>query len=134
MYKIDNKKNVIILKANIKNSMNLISFGRSLIPTGYYIKLKQLRENNFFLIEKLINPINFCILHFSKVNNIMKKNQNIFEIKIVLLNISLKEIKIKPHDKIAVMRIGKKFEIEWKKSSYLNKSVRGDNSFGSTGI
>ncbi|WP_238784454.1 dCTP deaminase/dUTPase family protein [Blattabacterium cuenoti] len=106
---------------------------RILIPTAIYIKLSKINENHFFIKKKIIDSRTVCLIHFSE-----KKSPTDFflkQIKIVIINLSLKSILIiQPYEKIAIMDITKTPEIKWKSSNKLNKSIRGSNSFGSTGI
>ncbi|WP_238785537.1 dCTP deaminase/dUTPase family protein [Blattabacterium cuenoti] len=69
---------------------------------------------------------------FGKKKISVKKES--IEIQIVIINISLKSILIKPYQKIVIMEIYQENEVKWKKCSILNESIRGENSFGSTGI
>ncbi|WP_238784818.1 dCTP deaminase/dUTPase family protein [Blattabacterium cuenoti] len=71
---------------------------------------------------------------FGKKKIPVKKESIYIEIQIVIINISLKSILIKPYQKIVIMEIYQENEIKWKKCSILNESIRGENSFGSTGI
>ncbi|MDR1804922.1 MAG: deoxyuridine 5'-triphosphate nucleotidohydrolase [Flavobacteriales bacterium] len=119
-----------ILKANIKNEIFINSLERKLITTGYYLEFNKIFYNNFFIRKKLIDAGIICLVHFYE----KKEKKIVFqELQLVIINISLKIIKIKPKEKIAIIDIYPKIKIKWEESSILNKSGRGNNSFGSTG-
>ncbi|QIK16415.1 dUTP diphosphatase [Blattabacterium sp. DPU] len=114
------------LIANIKKSISFNFLERKLISTGIFIKKSE--NNIFFLKKKLIEPI--CIIHITK----NKKYTSYKEISIIVINVFLKKIIIQPNEKLGILDIVKNVKIKWEKSSILNSSVRGSNSFGSTGI
>ncbi|WP_341651208.1 hypothetical protein [Blattabacterium cuenoti] len=65
-----------------------------------------------------------------------KKHPFYNEIQIIVINVfPEKNIMINPNEELGILDIiidVKK--IKWKKCSILNRSIRGNNSFGSTGI
>lgn len=134
MHKKNNQYSYV-LEANVEKSIDINFLGRELIPTNLYVEFYKLKKKNFFIKKKLIRTTTICFIHFSEKKKISVKNESIYrEIQIVIINISLKPILIKPYQKIAIMEIYQENEIKWKKSSILNQSMRGENSFGSTGI
>tara|TARA_Y100001936_G_C16040107_1_gene651027 strand:- start:755 stop:1216 length:462 start_codon:yes stop_codon:yes gene_type:complete len=56
------------------------------------------------------------------------------EIKIILINHGKKTFTVKPGDRIAQMVITQIEHINFRKSKYIKKTVRGIGGFGSTGI
>ncbi|WP_185862723.1 dCTP deaminase/dUTPase family protein [Blattabacterium cuenoti] len=123
-----------VLEANVEKSIYINYLERKLIPTGLYIEFYKLKRKNFFIKKKLINTGTICLIHFSEKKKNPSKMNLYIEIQIVIINISLKYILIKPYQKIVIMEIYQENEIKWKKCSILNESIRGENSFGSTGI
>ncbi len=65
-----------------------------------------------------------------------KKHPLYNEIQIIVINVfPEKNIMIKPNEKLGILDIVTDVKkIKWKKCSILNRSIRGNNSFGSTGI
>ncbi|WP_185857983.1 dCTP deaminase/dUTPase family protein [Blattabacterium cuenoti] len=117
-----------ILIANIKKSISINFLERKLIPTGFFIQVKKDPQYYFFLKKKFIESI--CIIHIKK----NKKHKSYKEIQIIIFNVFFKNIMIKPYEKIGILNIVKNVKIKWKKCSILSISIRGSNSFGSTGI
>ncbi len=115
------------LVASIKRPVEINFLERKLISTGLFIY-----ENtrcSFFLKTKKIESI--CIIHLTKKN----KYPFYMEIQIIVINVfPEKNIMIKPNEKLGILDIVTDVKIKWKKCSILNKSIRGNNSFGSTGI
>ncbi|WP_185860747.1 dUTP diphosphatase [Blattabacterium cuenoti] len=117
------------LIANIKKSIFISFLGRKLISTGVLIKKSKDTRCSFFLRKKFIESI--CVIHLTK----NKKHTSYEEIKIIIINILYKNIMIVPGEKLVILNIFKNIrKIKWKKCSDLSLSVRGSNSFGSTGI
>lgn len=134
MHKKNNQYSYV-LEANVEKSIYINLLERKLIPTGLYVEFYKLKRKNFFIKRKLIRTVTIFFIHFSEKKKISVKNESIYrEIQIVIINLSLKPILIKPYQKIAIMEIYQENEIKWKKCSILNQSIRGENSFGSTGI
>ncbi|WP_238783799.1 dCTP deaminase/dUTPase family protein [Blattabacterium cuenoti] len=118
----------MFLRAYIKKSISINFLERRLISTGIYIHFDETR-NNLIVKKNFLKTI--CLVFFTeKMKKIDSKSK---EIKIIIINISLKSILIHPYDPIAIVNITKEIKIEWKLSNILNKSVRGSGSFGSTG-
>ncbi|AWU43969.1 deoxyuridine 5'-triphosphate nucleotidohydrolase [Blattabacterium sp. (Cryptocercus kyebangensis)] len=125
-----------ILKANIQKPIFIIFLERKLISTGFYLKFSKNIKKDFFIKKKFIDTGTICIIHISDKKKEIEKGDNQYykELKVIIINISLKNILIQPNEKIAIMDVYPEIEIKWKKCSILNKSKRGNNSFGSTGI
>ncbi|WP_341664280.1 hypothetical protein, partial [Blattabacterium cuenoti] len=84
---------------------------------------------SFFFKKKRIESI--CIIHLTK----KKKYPFYNEIQIIVINVfPEKNIIIKPNEELGKLDIVTDVKIKWKKCSILNRSLRGNNSFGSTGI
>ncbi|AWU45137.1 dCTP deaminase/dUTPase family protein [Blattabacterium punctulatus] len=134
MYK-KNYPSTSILKANIQDSVSIFFLERKLISTGFYFNFYKNFKKDFFIKKKFIDPLTICIIHILNKKKIEKKYSQYYkELKIIIINISLKKILIQPNEKIAIINIYPKIKIKWKKCFILNKSKRGYNSFGSTGI
>ncbi|WP_341653856.1 dUTP diphosphatase [Blattabacterium cuenoti] len=116
------------LVASIKRPVEINFLERKLISTGLFIY-----ENtrcSFFFKKKMIESI--CVIHLTK----KKKHPFYNEIQIIVINVfPEKNIMIKPNEKLGILDIVTDVKrIKWKKCSILNRSIRGNNSFGSTGI
>ncbi|WP_185878472.1 dCTP deaminase/dUTPase family protein [Blattabacterium cuenoti] len=134
MHKKNNQYSYV-LEANVEKSIYINLLERKLIPTDFYVEFYKLKRKNFFIKRKLTRTVTIFFIHFSEKKKISVKNESFYrEIQIVIINLSLKPILIKPYQKIAIMEIYQENEIKWEKVSILNKSIRGENSFGSTGI
>ncbi|WP_244273565.1 dUTP diphosphatase [Blattabacterium cuenoti] len=117
------------LISNIKKSISINFLERKLISTGIFF-IYENTKYSFFLKKKMIKTV--CIIHITK-----NKKKHFFydEIQIIIINVfPEKNIIIEPNNKIGVLGVVKHVKIKWKKCSILNISMRGDNSFGSTGI
>ncbi|WP_341659985.1 dUTP diphosphatase [Blattabacterium cuenoti] len=116
------------LVASIKRPVEINFLERKLISTGLFIY-----ENtrcSFFLKRKMIESI--CVIHLTKE----KKHPFYNEIQIIIINVfPEKNIMIHPNEELGILDIITDVKkIKWKKCSILNRSIRGNNSFGSTGI
>ncbi|WP_185852178.1 dCTP deaminase/dUTPase family protein [Blattabacterium cuenoti] len=118
----------LTLIANIKRSISINFLERKLISTGVFIKISKKPKCSFLLIKKFIESI--CIVHLTE----NKKYTFYKEIQIIVINVFFKKIMIEPNDRLVILDLVKDVEIKWKKCSILNLSMRGSNSFGSTGI
>ncbi|WP_238784777.1 dCTP deaminase/dUTPase family protein [Blattabacterium cuenoti] len=117
--------------ANIKESISIKFLERKLISTGILIKIPKNTRYSFSLIKKFIESI--CIIHLTK--NINNKKYSLYnEIQIIVINIFFKNMIIEPNDKLVIFDIIEGVKIKWEKCSILSRSIRGSNSFGSTGI
>ncbi|WP_238785651.1 dUTP diphosphatase [Blattabacterium cuenoti] len=108
---------------NINNSISIDFMNRKLISTGLYVCSNFIKKYHFFIKKIFVNA--FCIIH-------IQKNMGL---KIVIINI-IPETKtiINYKEKIVIIDILPIININWIESSILNKSKRGENCFGSTGI
>ncbi|WP_185872248.1 dUTP diphosphatase [Blattabacterium cuenoti] len=133
MYNKNKNGYQLILIANIEKSISIKFLERKLISTGIFIQFYPKMIYNFWIKKKLIEAI--CIIHLTQE----KKNKtNLFlykEIKILIINVLFKTIKIQSNEKLVILNIfQEKNKIKWEKCIFLNTSIRGNNSFGSTGI
>ncbi|WP_185863832.1 dCTP deaminase/dUTPase family protein [Blattabacterium cuenoti] len=116
------------LVSSIRRPVEINFLKRKLISTGLLIYEKP--RCSFFFKKKMIESI--CIIHLTK-----KKEHPFYnEIQIIVINVfsEKRNIIIKPNEELGILDIVTDVKIKWKKCSILNKSVRGNNSFGSTGI
>ncbi|WP_238784407.1 dCTP deaminase/dUTPase family protein [Blattabacterium cuenoti] len=110
------------LVANIKRSISINFLERKLVSTDIVGMDFSKNINPYFLLKKkLIKAI--CIIYIEKK-----------EIKILVINVFFKNMIIMPNEKLAILNIIKETRIKWKKCAFLNRTERGDNSFGSSGI
>ncbi|AGW86351.1 Deoxyuridine 5-Triphosphate Nucleotidohydrolase [Blattabacterium sp. (Nauphoeta cinerea)] len=121
----------LTLIANIKESVSIKFLERKLISTGILIKTPKNTRHSFSLIKKFIESI--CIIHITK--NIKNKKYTLYnEIQIIVINVFFKNIMIEPNDELGIFDLIEGVKIKWEKCSILSRSIRGSNSFGSTGI
>ncbi|WP_341653773.1 dUTP diphosphatase [Blattabacterium cuenoti] len=115
------------LVASIKRPVEINFLERKLISTGLLIYEKT--RCSFFLKKRMIESI--CVIHLTK-----KEHPFYNEIQIIVINVfPEKNIIIKPNEELGILDIITNVKnIKWKKCSILNRSIRGNNSFGSTGI
>ncbi|WP_185859347.1 dCTP deaminase/dUTPase family protein [Blattabacterium cuenoti] len=119
----------LTLIANIEKSISINFMERKLISTGIFIQFPKKIKYHFFLKKKFIEAI--CVIHITK----NKKNTVLCqEIKMIITNVLFETMKIRSNEKLAVVNIFQGTQIKWEKCSILNTSMRGCNSFGSTGI
>ncbi|WP_185867170.1 dCTP deaminase/dUTPase family protein [Blattabacterium cuenoti] len=116
------------LIAKTQKSVSINFLERKLIPTGIFIKISINTRYYFFLKRKFIESI--CIIHLTK------NKEDIFykEINIIIINVFFKNMIIEPYEKLGILDIIKGVKVKWNKCLILNQSIRGSNSFGSTGI
>ncbi|WP_185861300.1 dUTP diphosphatase [Blattabacterium cuenoti] len=120
------------LIANIKKSIFINSLERKLISTGVFVKISKSIRYSFFVRKKFLQSI--CIIHLTKNKKHSLYKYKEVEIKIIVINIFFQNIIIEPYQALIILDIVKNVKIKWKKCSILNQSIRGNNSFGSTGI
>ncbi|WP_238783956.1 dCTP deaminase/dUTPase family protein [Blattabacterium cuenoti] len=102
---------------------------RKLISTGIFIQFSKKIKYHFFLKKKLIEAV--CVIHITK----NKENTVLCqEIKMIITNVLFETMTIQSNEKLAILNIFQGPQIKWDKCSILNTSMRGCNSFGSTGI
>jgi len=119
------------LRAFIENDIVLESLERKMIPTGLFIKLPEGYEAQIRPRSGL--AIKFGITVINTPGTI--DADYIGEICILIVNLSKDNFTISNGDRIAQMVIGK-FEKcdEWNEVNVLEKTVRGEGGFSSTGL
>ena len=118
------------LRANIENSVVLKPLERTLVKTGIYIELPvgyeaQVRPRSGLALKKGITVLN-------SPGTIDADYRG--EIGVILINLSSKKFNINNGERIAQMVISKYEQAEWIEVNTLDKTERGGDGFGSTGI
>ncbi len=117
------------IRANLKESVSLKPFERSLVPSGLFIELPQgyeaqIRPRSGLAIKQGIT----CLNTPGTVDADYRG-----EIMVILINLS-QEVQIINHgDRIAQMVIAKVEKIKWKQSEKINETKRNKGGFGHTG-
>lgn len=120
------------LHANIDKGITLAPLGRVIIPTGIFIELPigleaQIRPRSGTAIKHGITLVN-C------VGTIDSDYRG--EVGLLVINLSDSHQLIEPQERIAQMVIAEYKTINWERVNNreeLNKTVRGDGGYGSTG-
>ncbi|WP_185882956.1 dCTP deaminase/dUTPase family protein [Blattabacterium cuenoti] len=113
-----------LVYSNNKKSIFINFLERKLIPTG--LILCNLDKKIFLFLKKTFIK-SICIIH-------IESNK---EIKIIVINTFWKKkpLIIKPNEKLAIISIIYNIKnVYWNNTFILKKSIRGNKSFGSTGI
>ena len=118
------------IRANLEEPITIKPNQRSLIKTGLYISLHdgyeaQIRPRSGLALKKGITVLN-------SPGTIDADYRG--EIGVIIANLSDSDFTIKSGDRIAQMVIAKFEKISWKAVDKLDKSLRGNKGFGSTGI
>ena len=118
------------LKAFLSGSITIKPLERKAIKTGLFISLKkgyeaQIRPRSGLALRKGITVLN-------SPGTIDADYRG--EITVVLVNLSSQDFQICSGDRIAQMVVAKHEVISWNPKTSLDKSVRGESGFGSTGI
>lgn len=101
-----------------------------LIPTGFIIELPQGHEAQIRPRSGLAIKHNIGILNSPGTIDSDYRG----EVKIILTNFGKKPYIIHRGDRIAQMIVSRYERVQWKESSSLAESVRGEGGFGHTGI
>ncbi|MDB5282985.1 MAG: Deoxyuridine 5-triphosphate nucleotidohydrolase Dut [Bacteroidota bacterium] len=117
------------LRAYVEEEMVLKPFERKLVPTGLFIELPlgyeaQIRPRSGLALKHGISLPNSPATIDSDYRG---------ELKVILINLSNEDFKIKTGDRIAQMIIAQHERAEWIKVDELNDTKRGSGGFGSTG-
>lgn len=117
------------LRSNIDEPIVLKSLERQLIPTGLFIELPvgfeaQIRPRSGLAIKKGISLVNTPGTIDADYRG---------EIKIIVINLSNKEVKITGGERIAQMIISKVEQAQWIEVDLLEETERGAGGFGHTG-
>lgn len=117
------------LQANIETSITLKPWERVLVPTGLYISLPkgseaQIRPRSGMALKQGVTVLN-------SPGTIDADYRG--EIKVLLINLSDKEVEIKDGERIAQMVVTRHETIEWNEVEILDETERGQGGFGHTG-
>ena len=118
------------LRANLENPIVLKPLERRVVKTGIYIELPvgyeaQVRPRSGLALKKGITVLNSPGTIDSDYRG---------EIGVILINLSSEEFIIDNGERIAQMVISKHEQAEWLEVNILDKTERGSDGFGSTGI
>jgi dUTP pyrophosphatase len=120
----------IDLRADIEETISIGPLERVLIPTGLSMALPkgteaQIRPRSGMAYKRGVTVLN-------SPGTIDADYRG--EVKVLLVNLSQKEVQIEQGDRIAQMVLAKYERIEWKEVDDLEQSVRGTGGFGHTGM
>jgi dUTP pyrophosphatase len=118
------------LRANISESLILKPLERVIVKTGLFIALPagleaQVRPRSGLAAKRGITVLNSPGTVDADYRG---------EIGIILVNLSNEDFLIKDGERIAQLIIAKHEQITWKEVSILDKTERGEDGFGSTGV
>ena len=118
------------LKAFLSGPITIKPLERKAIKTGLFISLKkgyeaQIRPRSGLALRKGIT-----VLNSPGTIDADYRGEN----TVVLVNLSSQDFQICSGDRIAQMVVAKHEVISWNPKTSLDKSVRGESGFGSTGI
>ena len=118
------------LRANLESSIVLMPLERTVVKTGIYIELPvgyeaQIRPRSGLALKKGIAVLN-------SPGTIDADYRG--EIGVILINLSSEEFIINNGERIAQMVISKHEQAEWLEVNTLEKTERGADGYGSTGI
>lgn len=114
------------LRARLDDSICLLPMDHALIPTGIAIELEPGYEAQIRPRSSL-NKIGI-VMPFGTVDNSYRG-----ELKVVLINTSMKRYEIKPYDRIAQLVIAPVYIPQIEYVNELSETDRGEKGFGSTG-
>ena len=118
------------LRANISESLILKPLERVIVKTGLFIALPagleaQVRPRSGLAAKRGITVLNSPGTVDADYRG---------EIGVILVNLSNQDFLIKDGERIAQLIIAKHEQITWKEVSILDKTERGEDGFGSTGV
>ena len=118
------------LRANISESLILKPLERVIVKTGLFIALPagleaQVRPRSGLAAKRGITVLNSPGTVDADYRG---------EIGVILVNLSNEDFLIKDGERIAQLIIAKHEQITWKEVSILDKTERGEDGFGSTGV
>ena len=118
------------LRANISESLILKPLERVIVKTGLFIALPagleaQVRPRSGLAAKRGITVLNSPGTVDADYRG---------EIGVILVNLSNQVFLIKDGERIAQLIIAKHEQITWKEVSILDKTERGEDGFGSTGV
>ncbi|MCX7026825.1 MAG: dUTP diphosphatase [Spirochaetes bacterium] len=117
------------LRARLDTTLWLEPLQRSPVPTGARIELPegyeaQVRPRSGLALEKGVT----CLNSPGTIDSDYRG-----EILVILVNLSAKRAAIEPGDRIAQLVVAPALRADFKRSSKLSASGRGEGGFGSTG-
>lgn len=117
------------LRAFLEKDIVLKPMERFVVPTGIYIELPegyeaQIRPRSGMAAERGITVLNTPGTVDADYRG---------EVKVILINLSDKDVIIKNGERIAQMVISRFEKIEWELTDKLNESTRNQGGFGHTG-
>ena len=115
--------------AEIKEDLIIKPLERILVPTGLKVEIPygfeiQVRPRSGLAIKHGITLLNTPGTIDSDFRG---------EIKVIMINISNEEFKIKPHERIGQLILNKVYKCVWEETEELEESDRGQGGFGHTG-
>jgi len=128
-YKTINSSGMDVM-AYLDSPITLKPLERAVIPTGLYIELPEGYEAQIRPRSGLCANYGLTVLNTPGTIDADYRG----EIKIILINLSDKEVTIKNGDRICQMVITKVEKVEWINADELTKTTRGEGGFGHTGI
>jgi dUTP pyrophosphatase len=117
------------IRANLNDSVLLRPLERAMITTGLFIELPlgyeaQVRPRSGMAIKHGITVLNTPGTIDADYRG---------EIKVIMVNLSNQEYKIKDGERIAQLIIAQHAKADWDEVKELNETVRGAGGFGHTG-
>lgn len=117
------------LVAYLDNPITLKPMERQLIPTGIFIALPQGYEAQIRPRSGLAYKYGITVLNAPGTIDADYRG----EIKVLVINLSDKDVTIYDGDRIAQMIVCPHSIVEWQPADELDKTSRGEGGFGSTG-
>jgi len=117
------------IRANLETPIVLKPLERNMIPTGLFIELPvgfeaQIRPRSGFAAKSGVTVLNAPGTIDADYRG---------EIKVILINLSEKEVVVNHGDRVAQMVIAKHETISWQEVDLLSETQRGEGGFGHTG-
>ena len=117
------------IRANLETPVALKPLERSMIPTGLFIELPvgfeaQIRPRSGFAAKSGVTVLNTPGTIDADYRG---------EIKVILINLSDKEVVVSNGDRVAQMVIAKHETVSWQAVDSLSETQRGAGGFGHTG-
>jgi len=118
------------IHAWIEQDIVLVPLGRAMVPTGLFIELPEGFEAQVRPRSGLAAKHGITLLNSPGTIDADYRG----EIKVIMVNLSNEDFRIKSGDRIAQMIISKHEKVEWQVVVELNDTDRESGGFGSTGI
>jgi len=117
------------IRANLETPIVLKPLERNMIPTGLFIELPvgfeaQIRPRSGFAAKSGVTVLNAPGTIDADYRG---------EVKVILINLSEKEVVVNHGDRVAQMVIAKHETISWQEVDLLSETQRGEGGFGHTG-